>query len=176
MIPHGIAFGEALERAFVEAVITQGKPQDPRAPVEVQVDYATVVNCRSVNLSRSGIFIRTAHRLPVNRTLSLRFSLQGIPTPLQVRGRVIWSNPNARRSYPHGMEVKFVGLPRERAGQIQASPAQGVGRERIAELLVSPWKIRGRRHPRGAPARARGGTATGRLKRPMSTTGGQPCG
>lgn len=141
VIPHGIAFGQTLERAFVEAVVTRGKPQDPRAPVEVQVDYATVVSGRSVNLSRSGLFIRTALPLPVNRTLTLRFQLPGIPGPFQVQGQVIWSNPQAGKTYPQGMGVKFVDLPGERAEQIQAFVVQ-VRRERglewVADLLGRP--------------------------------------
>ncbi len=141
VMPHGIAFGEALERAFVEAVITQRPPQDPRAPVEVQVDYATVVSGRSVNLSRSGIFIRTASPLPVNQQLTLRFHLPSIPEPFQVQGQVIWSNPEAGKSYPQGMGVKFLDLPGERAEQIGAFVAQvrrERGIERVADLLGRP--------------------------------------
>ncbi len=141
LIPHGISFGQTLERAFVEAVITQRAPQDPRAPVEVQVDYETVVAGRSVNLSRSGVFIRTAHPLPVNRTLTLRFHLPGIPGPFQVQGQVIWSNPQAGKTYPQGMGVKFVDLPGERAEQIQAFVAQvrrERGLDRVADLLGRP--------------------------------------
>ncbi|MGH7378214.1 MAG: TIGR02266 family protein, partial [Candidatus Methylomirabilales bacterium] len=135
VMPHGIAFGEALERAFVEAVVTQGRPQDPRAPVEVQVDYETVVSGRSVNLSRSGLFIRTAQPLPVSRTLSLRFHLPGIAEPFQVQGEVIWSNPKPGKSYPQGMGVKFVDLPGEGAEQLGAFVAQ-VRRERGLEKVT----------------------------------------
>ena len=141
VMPHGIAFGEALERAFVEAVVTQGRPQDPRAPVEVQVDYGTVVSGRSVNLSRSGVCIRTAHPLPVNQKLTLRFHLPSIPEPFQVQGQVIWSNPKPGKSYPQGMGVKFVDLPGERAEQIGAFVAQvrrERGLDRVADLLGRP--------------------------------------
>ena len=135
IVPHGIAFGQTLERAFVEAVLTQRAPQDPRAPVEVQVDYETVVSGRSVNLSRSGLFIRTAHPLPVDRPVSLRFHLPGIPEPFHVQGQVIWSNPKPGKSYPQGMGVKFVDLPPERADQLGAFVAQ-VRRERGLEKVT----------------------------------------
>lgn len=141
IIPHGLAFAETLERAFVEAVVTQGKPRDPRAPVEVQLDYGTVVNGRSVNLSRSGVFLRTAQPLPVNQQLTLRLHLPSIPEPFQVQGRVIWSNPKPGKSYPQGMGVKFVDLPPERAEQIGAFVAQvrrERGLERLSDLLGRP--------------------------------------
>lgn len=135
VFPHGVSFGQTLERAFVEAVITQRAPQDPRAPVEVQVDYETVVSGRSVNLSRSGLFIRTVHPLPVSKVLTLRFHLPGIPEPFQVQGQVIWSNPQAGKTYPQGMGVKFVDLPGERAEQLGAFVAK-VRRERGIERMV----------------------------------------
>ena len=146
VIPHGIAFGQTLERAFVEAVLTQARPQDPRAPVEVQVDYETVVRGHCVNLSRSGLFIRTAHPLPVSRTLNLRFHLPGIPEPFQVHGQVIWSNPKPGKTYPQGMGVKFLDLPGERAEQIGAFVAKvrrERGIERVADLLGRPQQEQG---------------------------------
>lgn len=141
VIPHGIAFGHALERAFVEAVVIQRPLQDPRAAVEVQVDYGTVVSGRSVNLSRSGLFLRTAHPLPVNRALTLRFSLPGVAEPFHVQGKVIWSNPKPGKIYPQGIGVKFVDLPGERADQIEAFVAQvrrEGGVERITDLFGRP--------------------------------------
>lgn len=135
VIPHGIAFGQALDQAFVEAVVTRQKPSDPRAPVDVQVDYEKVVSGRSVNLSRSGIFIRTPNPLPVNRTLTLGFSLPGIPEPFEAKGQVIWSNPKAGKTHPQGMGVKFLDLPGERAEQIAAF-VDAVRRERGIERVT----------------------------------------
>ncbi|MGH7377133.1 MAG: PilZ domain-containing protein, partial [Candidatus Methylomirabilales bacterium] len=62
----------------MEALVTQDARQSPRGPVEVRVDYETAVTGRSVNLSQSGIFVRTAQPLPLNETLTLRFRLPGV--------------------------------------------------------------------------------------------------
>lgn len=88
VFPHGIAFAESLERAFVEALVTQDARQSPRAPVEVE----TAVTGRSVSLSQSGIFVRTVQPLPLNETLTLRFRLPGVAKEFQVQERVVWSN------------------------------------------------------------------------------------
>lgn len=138
--PHGIAFGQALERALVEAVVIQGTPRDSRAPVEVRVDYETVVSGHSMNLSRRGIFIRTPHPLPVNQKLTLRFRLPGIAEAFQVHGEVIWSNPKPAKTYPQGMGVKFLDLPREREEQLGTFVAQ-VRRKRGLDRIVD---LRGR--------------------------------
>lgn len=141
VVPHGIAFGQTLPRAFVEAVVTRGKPPDARAAPEVHVDAEAVRSGRAVNLSCRGVFIRTADPLPVNRTLTVRFHLPGGPGPFQVLGRVIWSNPEAGRSYPQGMGLSFVDLPKERGDQIGAFVAQDrreQGLERVSELLGRP--------------------------------------
>lgn len=133
LIPHGIGFGQALERAFVEAMVPQARPPDPGASVEIQVDYETVVSGHFLKLSRSGIFIRTADPLPVSRILTLRFHFPGIAEPFQVQGEVIWSNP--RNTSPQGMGVKFLDLPKERAEELGAFVAK-VQRERGIERGV----------------------------------------
>lgn len=141
VIPHGIAFGQTLARAFVEAVVTRRRPPDARDAPEVHVDAESVRSGRALNLSCRGVFIRTADPLPVNRTLTVRFHLPGVPEPFQVLGRVIWSNPEAGRSYPQGMGLTFVDLPRERGDQIGAFVAQvrrERGLERVTELLGRP--------------------------------------
>jgi len=84
VFPHGIAFAESLERAFVEALVTQDARQSPRVPVEVRMDYETAVTGRSVSLSQSGIFVRTVQPLPLNETLTLRFRLPGVAKEFQV--------------------------------------------------------------------------------------------
>jgi uncharacterized protein (TIGR02266 family) len=146
VLPHGIAFGQALERAYVEALVTHRPPRDPRAPVEVQVDYETVVSGHSVNLSRSGVFIRTAHPLPVSQTLTLRFHLPGSGEPFDVQGQVIWSNLEPGKTYPQGMGVRFLDLRTEQAERIGAFVAQvrrERGLERMSDLFGRPEEPEG---------------------------------
>jgi len=141
VVPHGIIFGQTLARAFVEAVVTRKGQPDARDAPEVQVDAEAVRSRRAANLSCRGVFIRTAEPLPVNRTLTVRFHLPGVPEPFRVLGRVIWSNPEPGRSYPQGMGLSFVDLPRERGDQIGAFVAQvrrEQGLERVTELLGRP--------------------------------------
>ncbi len=136
VFPHGIAFAQTLERSFVETVVvTQDARQTPRAPVEVRVDYETAVSGRSVNLSQSGIFVRTAQPLPLNETLTLRFRLPGMAEDFQVQGRVVWSNPKEGGTYPQGMGIRFLDLPSSLAEQIAAFVGR-VRRERGPDRLT----------------------------------------
>jgi uncharacterized protein (TIGR02266 family) len=136
LFPHGIGFEHPLERAFVEAVVvTHESRGSPRAPVEVQVDYETAVAGHSVNLSRSGIFVRTAEPRPRGETLTLRLHLPGVEGGFQVRGKVIWSNPEPGGTYPQGMGIRFERLPKAQAEQIAAFVSR-VRRERGLDRLT----------------------------------------
>ena len=151
LIPHGVLFDRVLERAFVEAVVVQARPLDPRVPIEVQVDYETVLSGRSVNLSRSGIFVRTGEPLSVNTLLALRFRLPGLAEEFRVRGKVVWSNPRPGQTYPPGMGIHFLELPPDLGERIAAFVAQvrrDLGRERVSDLFGRPLEEQnGRRSP-----------------------------
>ncbi|MBI3003408.1 MAG: TIGR02266 family protein [candidate division NC10 bacterium] len=147
---HGIGFEHPLERAFVEAVVVTHEPRgSPRAPVEVQVDYETAVADHSVNLSRSGIFVRTGEPVPRGETLTLRFHLPGVEGGFQVRGKVIWSNPEPGGTYPQGMGIRFERLPKAQAEQIAAFVSR-VRRERGLDRLMDAFGERGEREGEGA--------------------------
>ncbi len=62
-----------------------------------------------LNLSRSGIFVRTDIQPPVDEALSLRFYLPGDPEPLEVEGRTIWIQ-NTANALP-GIGVQFDNIP-----------------------------------------------------------------
>lgn len=139
LFPHGIGFEHPLERAFVEAVVVTHEARgSPRAPVEVQVDYETAVAGRSVNLSRSGIFVRTGGPLPRGEPLTLRFRLPGVEGGFQVRGKVIWSNSEPGGTYPQGMGIRFERLPKAQAEQIAAFVSR-VRRERGLDRLMDAF-------------------------------------
>jgi uncharacterized protein (TIGR02266 family) len=148
LVPHGVAFERALERAFVEAVFVQARPPDPRVPIEVRVDYETVLSGRSVNVSKSGVFVRTGTPLPVNRLLGLRFRLPGLPEEFRVRGKVVWSNPRSGKTYPQGMGIHFLELPPDLAEQLAgfvAKMRQELGLDRLSDLFGRPLPEEGGR-------------------------------
>lgn len=120
--------------------MSQPRPPDPSAPVEIQVDYETVVSGHSLSLSRSGIFLWTADPLPVSRIITLRFHLPGIAEPFRVQGEVIWSNSKPGKTSPQGMGVKFLDLPKEQAEKLGAFVAK-VRRERGIGRVID---LRGR--------------------------------
>lgn len=141
LVPHGVAFERTLERAFVEAVFLHARPPDPRIPIEVRVDYETVLSGRSINLSKSGAFLRTGTPLPVNRVLALRFRLPGLSEEFRVQGKVVWSNPRPGKTYPQGMGIHFMELPPEMAVSLAAFVARmqrELGLDRASDLFGRP--------------------------------------
>ncbi len=91
----------------------------PRADVDLEVHYRSAhefMVAYAKNVSGGGICIRTAKPLPLNSEVQLRFNLPGVPTPFQVKGLVVWSNPFAgQTAFPTGMGIKFLELgPDER--------------------------------------------------------------
>lgn len=141
LVPHGVAFERALERAFVEAIFVQARPPDPRVPVEVRVDYETVLSGRSVNMSKSGVFVRTGTPLPVNRLLGLRFRLPGLSEEFRIRGKVVWSNPRPGKTYPQGMGIHFLELPPDLADSLAGfvgKMRQELGLDRLGDLFGRP--------------------------------------
>lgn len=141
LVPHGVAFERALERAFVEAIFVQARPPDPRIPVEVRVDYESVLSGRSVNMSKSGVFVRTGTPLPVNRLLGLRFRLPGLSEEFRIRGKVVWSNPRPGKTYPQGMGIHFLELPPDLADSLAGfvgKMRQELGLDRLADLFGRP--------------------------------------
>ncbi len=87
---------------------------DPRADVNLEVRYRSAQDfmlAYAKNISGGGICIRTAKPLPLNSEVQVRFSLPGIPTPFEIKGLVVWTNPYASQTaFPTGMGIKFLEL------------------------------------------------------------------
>ena len=84
----------------------------PRIQTNIKtiIEFSGVVISGDIlNLSRSGIFVRTDIQPPVDEALSLRFYLPGDPEPLEVEGRTIWIQ-NSTNALP-GMGVQFDTIP-----------------------------------------------------------------
>ena len=94
-----------------------GQRRDPRAELDVEVDYRTAqefLSAYSRNISGGGIFIKTPRPLPLNQTIRLRFSLPGMTRRFESTGIVVWSNPVSSSSFlPSGMGIKFLDLDPE---------------------------------------------------------------
>ena len=91
--------------------------KDPRADLDVEVHYQSApefLSAYSRNISGGGIFIKTPHPLPLNKTIRLRFTLPGMTRRFESTGIVVWSNPVSSSSFlPSGMGIKFLDLDPE---------------------------------------------------------------
>jgi len=78
----------------------------------------------AINLSRGGMFIKTARPLPVGTEINLRFSIPGKKEVIETKGKVVRVvKPDDPRGYPSGMGIEFQRLT-----------------ERDIELINSLWE------------------------------------
>ncbi|HEX4913147.1 MAG TPA: response regulator [Vicinamibacterales bacterium] len=79
----------------------------PRVVLGMAVSYrigAKITAALSLNLSRSGIAIRTAAPPPRDTVLKMRFALPGSKKEMQTEGHVCWSVPKS------GMGIRFTAV------------------------------------------------------------------
>ena len=92
----------------------QEKREQPRAEVEIEIQYLTVqefLGAYAQNISGGGLFIRGQRVLSLNQPVRLRFTLPGVSQRFEASGIVVWSNPSpSRSSLPSGMGIKFMNL------------------------------------------------------------------
>jgi type IV pilus assembly protein PilZ len=91
----------------------------PRAPIELTVEYKrlnTFFADYTKNISRGGTFIGTEKPLPVGTEFVFALGVPGMPEPLRLRGRVIWTTlvHEATKGNPAGMGIEFQYDARER--------------------------------------------------------------
>jgi uncharacterized protein (TIGR02266 family) len=91
----------------------------PRVLVDFEVDYASEDNylfAYIIDISETGIFVRTTSPEQPGTHLNLRFSPGDAGPPLELEGEVIWVNPY-RPGVPDnlhpGMGIRFVALEDE---------------------------------------------------------------
>jgi len=101
----------------------QDKREQPRAEVDVEVQYRTVqefLGAYARNISGGGIFIRGQRVLSLNQAVRLRFTLPGVSHRFETGGIVVWSNPSpSRSSLSSGMGIKFMDLDSTSRGMIE---------------------------------------------------------
>lgn len=104
---------------------------NPRAPVELKVDYRTVgsfVTNFSKDVSTGGVFIRTSAPLPVGTRVRLRLALPGDALPVALDGVVEWERGlHESESGPAGMGVSFENASPELVAGLRRLVADPVG-------------------------------------------------
>lgn len=106
-----------------EAAISDAeRRRAPRVLVDLEVDYASEDNylfAYIVDISVTGIFVRTTTPEPPGTHLNMRF--KDARGPIEIEGEVIWVNPY-RPGTPDnlhpGMGIRFVGLDHELRDQL----------------------------------------------------------
>ncbi|HEY1548069.1 MAG TPA: TIGR02266 family protein [Kofleriaceae bacterium] len=88
----------------------------PRVLVDFEVDYASEENylfAYIVDISETGIFVRTTSPESPGTHLNLRFRLDDATPQLEVEGEVIWVNPfrpGAADNLHPGMGIRFIAI------------------------------------------------------------------
>jgi len=105
-----------------------------RAPIELRVEYKrlnTFFADYTKNISRGGTFISTEKPLPIGTAFVFALGVPGLPEPLRLRGKVIWTTEphEATKANPSGMGIEFEYDALERAAK-----ESGVERLMLAEL------------------------------------------
>jgi len=111
-----------LDLAFVYAVLARlsGQPRHtPRIPVKIRVELDVEINegipekvLTCVNLSESGMYLRTHKALPEGAIIHLKFNLPRDTASLQLTGEVVRTAPLAAQIEAEpGMGLRFVDLP-----------------------------------------------------------------
>ena len=91
----------------------------PRVLVDLEVDYASEDNylfAYIVDISETGIFVRTTTPEPPGTHLNLRFRPDDASAQIEIEGTVIWVNPyrpGAADNLHPGMGIRFVELDDE---------------------------------------------------------------
>ncbi len=107
--------------------------------MSLEVEYRTAgafLVAYTSNLSKGGLFIETAHPMPVGTDLALRFTIPAAG-PIEVRGAVAWVRPVAAEGKPAGMGVEFEQLD-VRHGEIIDGIAASFHGLSIVVVAVNP--------------------------------------
>jgi type IV pilus assembly protein PilZ len=95
--------------------------REPRAPVNIRIDYQTVDAFFSEfasNINQGGLYIKTAKPLPPGTPLKIQFLLPNKGRPIQVRGEVVWVNEKTTKGINPGMGIRFEDLDAEAKAEI----------------------------------------------------------
>jgi type IV pilus assembly protein PilZ len=95
--------------------------REPRAPVNIRIDYQTVDAFFSEfasNINQGGLYIKTAKPLPPGTPLKIQFLLPNKGRPVQVTGEVVWVNEKTTKGINPGMGIRFEDLDAEAKAEI----------------------------------------------------------
>jgi type IV pilus assembly protein PilZ len=114
--------------------------RNPRTPIELAVEYKrlnTFFADYTKNISRGGTFIGTEKPLPVGTEFIFALGVPGMPEPLRLRGKVIWTTEphEATKANPAGMGIEFQYDERER--QEKESSAERLMTKELGEHLTT---------------------------------------
>jgi len=99
-----------------KAALWQGKEKrrHPRKGVWLEIYYEHLgdfFNDYAVNLSRSGLFVKTARPIPIGTEIKLRFAVPGKKDAVETSGRVARIvNQNNPQGHPPGIGIEFSAL------------------------------------------------------------------
>jgi len=99
--------------------IEQSKENDerrtsPRVTTKIEIkfgDTGALIKSYMLNVSNGGIYIKTDKPFSLDTLILLKFSLPDDPDPIEIEGKVVWSNPRGGKGYfPKGMGIKFLKI------------------------------------------------------------------
>ncbi len=85
----------------------QEKRDYPRSPVSIRIDYATVDDFFwdfASNINEGGLFVESNKPLAVGTTVTLKFYLPNLDTPVETSGEVVWVNTAERAGVPQPVD------------------------------------------------------------------------
>ncbi len=94
----------------------QEKRDYPRSPVSIRIDYATVDDFFwdfASNINEGGLFVESNKPLAVGTTVTLKFYLPNLDTPVETNGEVVWVNTAGSMGAPRAVDPEMdEGPPR----------------------------------------------------------------
>ncbi len=122
--PKGSAAGSGGGRAETgrpEVGPAVERRREPRAPVNLRIDYQTVDAFFSEfasNINQGGLYIKSTRPLPPGTRLNIQFLLPNNSRPIQVSGEVVWVNEKTTKGINPGMGIRFEELDAEAKAHI----------------------------------------------------------
>ncbi len=118
----------------------------PRAPIELKVEYRklnTFFADYTKNISKGGTFIATEKPLPLGTQFVFKLGLPRRPSPVELKGEVVWANQVGDIQRPEvpemGMGIRFLfSNEAERVAfgeEVEALMIASLGRQLYEQLI-----------------------------------------